>query len=569
MGGVILVSILVTTVLLYYVSILDNDKRKASYEIQSAQTDMNKAAENLKVFRDQDLVVIAPNSYINTFMSNDGSLPLIITHTLLYCLDTGCPTPNDPVVSETPLTLNGKEQANTPVGPVSNGLTYRVDFITERGNVVSTPECDVDLTQGICTNDPGTGGIPNFILSASPSTLVLDHGTSGGTTVTVTSLNDFADPVQIDVSGVPSDITVSPLSNTVTPPAGGSVDYPLTITASSSAAPGTYNLTLTGTSTSITHTTRISVTIIKIPTLEELKEDDSLLKPQIQGVFPNPYGELASNSAKTGLWGVVVANPSDAPMTISRVVVTAFLPYGNNPTVFPNNIGPSGCNVDTTQVPSVGGNWSCPARNVLAWSGSYTIPARSAQEFLVKVGRPSSNENFPSYAVNFNVFTTFGQYAKAGYSGSMTSSPSEIANVYLSTSTGSMIGKLSGISDGTILGRATIANFGDTGVIKQGTKLILSIPKAFDNVNVVPNPPPGFQPCTITKFLDNSHQISCPLSSDLTSGQTRTIEFSMTAPLVTEIKLYPMLVLADGTDGNAAPMGAVGPVAENVIVVTP
>lgn len=568
MGGVILVSILVTTVLLYYVSILDNDQRKASYEIQSAQNDMNKASENLAAFRDQDLAVVGPDSYINTYMSNDGSLPLIVTHTLLYCVDPSCPA-SDPVVSNNPMTLNGKEQTNAQIGPVSDALTYRVDFITERGNIVSTPECDVDLTQSICTNDPGTGGTPNFILSASPSTLVVDHATSGDTIVAVTSLNDFSEPVQIDVSGVPADVTVSPLSNTVTPPAGGSVDYPLTITVSSSASPGTYTLTLTGTSTSITHTTRVSLTIIRVPTLEELKEDDSLLKPQIQGVFPNPHGSLGSSSSKEGLWGVVVANPADADMVVRRVVITVHSPDVGI-SAFPSTGGFPYCPV-TNVLPSAGGSWSCPAVNTLIWTGSVTVPARSATEFFATVGKPSvsGSSSVPSYSINFNVFTTFGQYAKAGYAGSMSKSASEIANAYLSTSTGGTVGTISGSSGSTIQGRATIANFGDTGVINAGTRLIVSIPKAFNSVAVSPNPPAGFNACTVNTFADNSSQISCPLASNLTSGQKATVIFTMTAPVVTDTKLYPLLVLADGTDGNAAPMGAVGPVSENVIVVTP
>jgi hypothetical protein len=582
MGGVILVSILVTTVLLYYVSILDNDKRKASYEIQSAQTDMNKAAENLEVFRDRDLVVNATGSYINAFMSNDGTLPLIVTHTLLYCTDPGCPSPNDPVVFETPLTLNGKEQANDQLGPVSTNLSYRVDFITERGNIVSTPECDVDLVQGICTNDPTTGTNPDYLLSASPNALVIDHGTSGGTTVTVTSLNDFTDPVQVDVTGMPSGITVSPVSNTVTPPAGGSVDYPLTITASSSVIPGTYTLTLTGTST-IPHTTRISVTIIKVPTLDDLNLDPRLIQqPQIQPIFPNPFGK---NTGTKALWGAVIANPSEHPMTVRKLVISIYDPAQK---------GDSFCGTVTavtpsspTGVPPGAGNWSCVGGagtfNVLEWKTSgapISIPAFSGRTFLVQMGDPAPTPanhfgNRPSLAVNYNVYTDYGQFTKVGYDMGLRAENSShpIVNAFLSTqvadkTAANVVGVINAQANVPITVRASVANYVAGSTVDAGARLIIDLPRNF----VVSGwtQPAGFNACSPVVYSDGSTQINCSLTSALNGNSpndVRTIEFTMTPPPHTKTKLYVLHVLGDGTsEGNTF---TVGPVSENVIVVTP
>lgn len=574
MGGVILIAILVTTVLLYYVTILDNDRRKASYEIQSAQINQDKAAEDLVAFREQELVpdpMDPTRFYIDTKIKNSGSLPLVVSYTVLYCAD--CATPVD-TKEKISITLNAQEPAvQRLVGPVTEDATYQVDFITERGNVVSAGECVADLSAGICTND-ATGGDPDFILSATPDSGTLQQGESASFTISVTRLNGFDDDVDLEIS-TPAELESDPPScDPITMPDEACPEATLVVTVPSDTDPGTYTITITGNGGSITHVTTLTISVIHIPTAEELlDDDDEIVKPQIQGVFPNPHGETASGSSKTGLWGVNVANPSDAPMTVTRVIITAFTPYGSNPTIFPSTGGAPFCPIDTTLLPSVGGSWSCPARNTLAWSGSYTIPANNSQEFFVKVGQPSSNENFPSYAINFNVFTTFGQYAKAGYSGSMSSSASEIANVYLSPLTGGgMIGKLTGSAGDTIQARATIANFGDTGVINQGTRLIVAIPKAFSNVDVT-QIPAGFDLNTCDNPLqlnDGSTQISCPLSTNLRSGQTRTIEFTMDAPTdLDETKLYPLLVLAYGTDGNAAPMGAVGAVAENVVVVSP
>jgi hypothetical protein len=298
---------------------------------------------------------------------------------------------------------------------------------------------------------------------------------------------------------------------------------------------------------------------------------DAILKPQINPVFPNPHGKAGNaNPAAQSLWGAIVANPADSPMSIRRVAITGFVPYGSQPTIFPSTGNSPFCPV-TNVKPASGGSWTCPAPNTLVWSGTWTIPPHSAQEFFATVGGPTSNNDYPSYAINFNVFTDFGQFAKAGYSGSMRSTPTESASVYLSTTSGSttpanMLGALSVASGGTTNAIATIANLMDVGQISANTKLIVAIPKEFTNVNVAPNPPSGFGQCTVTIFSDGSSQISCPLTSALNAGQAKSIQFSMTAQPVSTTKLYTMYVLADGTDSNGWP---VGPVAENIVRVTP
>ncbi|MGI0048377.1 MAG: hypothetical protein ACREAW_02455, partial [Nitrososphaera sp.] len=94
---------------------------------------------------------------------------------------------------------------------------------------------------------------------------------------------------------------------------------------------------------------------------------------------------------------------------------------------------------------------------------------------------------------------------------------------------------------------------------------IISIPKAFTGVGGI-STGSGLGSCQNTLFDDGSSQISCPLTSDLLPGQARSVQFTMTAPIVTEEKLYPLFILADGLDSNGQP---VGPVAENVVRVEP
>jgi hypothetical protein len=585
-GGVLLVAILLTTVLLYFITILNNDERKALYDVQSSQIDQNKAAENLSATSLQ--LETNPGGetglFLKTLIANEGSLPLIVSHSAAYCITCASPNNPSPGLNNTAVPLNIRDSATRYV-PVSVDNNYTAGFITERGNIFYSENCKiVTATEMVCTDSGTESTGPFFEISVSQDTFFLEAGQSGEESIiNVTSRNDFNENVNVSVDAETGITAVlNPVTPTVTPLPGESVEAAtLTIGTLEDISEGNYLVTVNGVNDdgSISDSETITIVIFD-PTSngedgEEGKEDDSILKPQIQGVFPNPYGETASDSTKKGLWGVVVANAADFDMTVRRVVVTAFTPYGSNPTIFPSNGGSPYCPV-TNVLPASGGTWSCPARNTLVWSGTFIVPAHTSQEFFAAVGQPSSNDDFPSYSINFNVFTTFGQYAKAGYSGSMTKTASEIANVYLSTTTASsatssMIGKLTVEETQTTKVNATIAHLGDVGQINAGTKLIVLIHKAFTDVALTANPPTGFSSCTNLPLGDGSTQITCELDTALTAGQARTIQFTMEAPTLsgTDAKLYPLLVLADGADGNAAPMGAVGPVAEAVVRVTP
>lgn len=155
-GGVILAAIMVTTVLVYFLTILNNEKAKTAYELDAAQTNQDQAAEKMLVVRATEL----SSTNIAIRIDNEGSQSLVLSKLLLYCISAGCPSPPSPEPSiESPaLTLNGGESNSRLIGPVQNGLTYRIDVISERGNIVSAKECKVNFGAGICENDPGDGG---------------------------------------------------------------------------------------------------------------------------------------------------------------------------------------------------------------------------------------------------------------------------------------------------------------------------------------------------------------------------------------------------------------------------
>jgi subtilase family serine protease len=94
-----------------------------------------------------------------------------------------------------------------------------------------------------------------FHLSTSPSSLTINSGASSTTTITVTDVDGFAGSVNLSISGLPSGITASFGTN---PANGSSV---LTLTVSSTAIRGSYLLTISGTSGSLTATTTVALTV--------------------------------------------------------------------------------------------------------------------------------------------------------------------------------------------------------------------------------------------------------------------------------------------------------------------
>ncbi len=106
---------------------------------------------------------------------------------------------------------------------------------------------------------PSCGGVPptnDFSISASPTSLSVSQGASGTSTISTAITSGSAQSVSLSVSGVPAGATAS--FNPTSVNSGGSST--LTIN-SGTAAPGTYSLTVTGTSATATHTTSVNLTV--------------------------------------------------------------------------------------------------------------------------------------------------------------------------------------------------------------------------------------------------------------------------------------------------------------------
>ncbi len=101
---------------------------------------------------------------------------------------------------------------------------------------------------------------PDFSLSASPISLSILQGSSGKSTITVTSLNSFTGTVTIAASVSPTGPTTSLIPSTITLTSNGAGSSTLNVT-SANAAPGTYRVNVTATSGTLSHSIIVTMTI--------------------------------------------------------------------------------------------------------------------------------------------------------------------------------------------------------------------------------------------------------------------------------------------------------------------
>ncbi len=321
------------------------------------------------------------------------------------------------------------------------------------------------------------------------------------------------------------------------------------------------------------------VSILRLPSDggfdPDIVSDDLLARPQLFFVIPSSQGKSTDTEA---LWGINVVNPINAPMAVSKLVITAFAPGGNNNDVLFDRTGNT-CNFNPIS-PILGPDtsWSCPSENSLMWqdiANPIVIPANSTRSFLTKIepGKPSGSTGLESILVQASVFTTLGSFGKAGYQSTMSESTSSIANVFLSNAAGS---RLSSDIKSTEIGilpnvvrtfNVVLADMdlSDTTTINSGAKLIINVPKGWTEVTVTGYP--GFVSSpTVTTFGDASTQIvgitSAPLGSS--TNPSDVITFTTRSPNIADDRLYIMYILAQGITSNGF---SIGPLAEIVLQV--
>jgi len=133
--------------------------------------------------------------------------------------------------------------------PLTNNSTNGAPFPPRDGNAATG-----NLTQ--CFTFTSS---PTFSLSANPTSVTVQQGSNGTSTITAAISGGFSSAIALSASGLPSGVTASFNPSSIAAPGSGTST--LTLTASSSAAVGAYTITITGTGGGLTETTAVSLTV--------------------------------------------------------------------------------------------------------------------------------------------------------------------------------------------------------------------------------------------------------------------------------------------------------------------
>ena len=162
----------------------------------------------------------------------------------------GCPLNATCTLSATSASLTSGGSA-TPSLTVNTGTaaagTYTLTIAGSSGSL------NHSTTVTLKVNGP----VPDFTISASPSSQSVTRGSSVSYTVTLGAVNGFNGAVNFSVSGLPSRVSTNFSPNPLT----GSGTTTLTITANHKGSTGSSTLTIKGTSGSLSHSTTVSLTI--------------------------------------------------------------------------------------------------------------------------------------------------------------------------------------------------------------------------------------------------------------------------------------------------------------------
>jgi kumamolisin len=167
---------------------------------------------------------------------------------------TASGAPTGVTVSFSPTSIaspgSGTSTASFVVASNTTPGTYPITITGTGGGLTETTSVSLTVT---------AAATPAFTIAASPTTVSVVVGNSGTSSITTAVSGGFSSAIALSATGQPTGVTVGFSPTSIAAPGSGTST--VTFTVSSTATPGTYPITITGTGGGITHTTPVSLTV--------------------------------------------------------------------------------------------------------------------------------------------------------------------------------------------------------------------------------------------------------------------------------------------------------------------
>ncbi len=207
------------------------------------------------------ITLTAGASALTAVAGTSGTVPLTITRVGSFTSDvalaaTGLPAGVTAAFAPATLTAGATSSTLTLTVAAGTAATTGSVVVTASGTGVTAQTATIALTVTASST-------PDFALTASPASLSIVNGQSGTSTLTVARTGGFAGNVTLALEGAPAGVTGVFAPNPAT--AGSST---LTITTTTTAVAGMYNLVVRGTATGQSdRTTVIALTVAPVPSI--------------------------------------------------------------------------------------------------------------------------------------------------------------------------------------------------------------------------------------------------------------------------------------------------------------
>ena len=228
---------------------------------------------------------------------------------------------------------------------------------------------------------------PDYSVSSNPSSLPILQGASANSTVSITSLNNFAGSVTLSSSSSPPGLLTSSFSvNPVMVPSSGTAKSNFTISVPAGASPASYSITVTAkNSTTFSHSATVTVTVVIADFKIALSSSSLTVAP---GSSENVTVTLTSLNGFSGTVSLTSTLTSPGPqVTFSPTSVTL---YSGGTVSSTLSVSAASSGAYSTPVPP--GNYNV---NVTGTSGSLVHSATLA----LTIGSSSGAGALPTLAI--------------------------------------------------------------------------------------------------------------------------------------------------------------------------